>query len=183
MAPTSSMLLQHIGRIENWIDTTVRQNPMYKALRELGLTEKDGVLFKDLETGVSFSPSSVTGNFSILDPVSFQEKFNLYVFLIKELDSNMVTFAVELDDRRAEYEVASIEETIARKGTLWLRNNEGVSKIQVIEVHKMMNFRKLEYYDLSNPKKEKKTQSMRFCRLFLNKKDAYNPMKEGYHDA
>lgn len=183
MAPTSSMLLQHIGKIENWINTTVRQNPMYTALRELGLTEKDGVLFKDLETGVSFSPTSVSGNFSILDPIAFQERFSLYVSLIKGLDSNMVNFAIELDDRRAEYETVAIEETISRKGTLWLRNNEGVSKIQVVALHKMMNFRKLEYYDLSNPKKEKKTQSMRFCRLFLNKKDAYNPMKEGYHDA
>lgn len=185
MAPTSHMLKQHIAEVEQWITKTVVPKTEYTELVDLGCIAKDGVLFRDTTLGVLLTPEALSGNFSNLLEEHTSRLFKIltaYFALLRDLDPEMVRYAVELDDRRGEYEVAAINEILDNKGILWLRDREGVSKIQTIRVQDKMNFRKLEYYDLSTFGKERKIRSLRFVRLFLTREDAYNPLKEGFHD-
>ena len=185
MAPTSHLLKQHIGKIESWIKTVVLQNPDYKQLVDWDCSITDGVLLYDKESGATITPDSMTAHFVDMEPGIVSRFFriaNVYVSMLRVLDTSMVQYAMELEDRRKDLKKATIEEALDSKGTLWLRRGNSVIKIKVVKIIKKMNFRVLEYKDITNMTKDTKTASMRFIQLFLTQEEAFNPLEEGYHD-
>lgn len=185
MAPTIHMLRQHIGSIESWIDTVVKATPEYQELIRLECTIKDGVIVMDRECGATLYPDSFQCHFTEMAS-GYASRFfrvaEIYVTMLQSLDASKVQYAMELEARRADYKKAQIEDALDNKGILWLRRGTKVIKIKVIKLVKKMNFRSLEYKDLSSMSKEKQTASMRFIQLFLTQEEAFNPLEEGYHD-
>lgn len=175
----SVFLQQHIGFIEEWIDSLCFY-PTYHKLTDLGGKIIDGVYVDFSELGLQLKPTSIQGNFTelsktIQDVSLISERVTAYVEYLRELDSAMIQQAASLQERREELEYALVKEELVPGGKLWWRTREGVKHICItnLDISGKVTFEIMG---------EETTQTM-VCTsmpLFSRKEDALNPTKEGY---
>lgn len=184
MAPTSHLLAQHIGELEEWISTVVVTNPCYKELTSLNCVLTDGVLLYDKESGVTFTPDSMSAHFVDTtddDAERILRIARVYMEMLRVLDSTMVQYAAELEDRRQDWTLASARETLYSHGSLWMRHGRQVTKVKVVSISGKGSGTTVAYTDLMTLNTTVKTISLRYAEFFIRREDAYNPNKEGYH--
>lgn len=184
MAPTSHLLAQHIGELEEWVSTVVVTNPCYRELTSLDCVLTDGVLLYDKESGVTFTPDSMSAHFVDTtddDAERILRIARVYMEMLRVLDSTMVQYAAELEDRRRDLELASARETLYAHGFLWMRHGRQVTKVKVVSISGKGSGMMVDYTEAMVLKPVVKTISLRYAEFFIKREDAYNPTKEGYH--
>lgn len=185
MAPTSQLLKQHIGGIEWWVQNVVAKGTDYQELLQLDCNIVDGVLLTDTLTGMKMTPDTMTAHFSGMDDdlrTRFFRIAQLYVNLISSLDPTMVQYAMELADRRNDYDRMIIEEGFESRAFMWLRYGHDVRRIRAMRLYRKQNGRYLEYTDMTSEKKERKTIMLKNAHIFMTRNEAFMWWKEGFHD-
>lgn len=183
MGTPSEFLKQHIGTVEQWISESV-DNPILKHILSQDCTVIDGVLVTDSLTGLTFTPSGVSGElytagrFNEVNASRIGSIFTMYLEYLSELNPIMVIHAAELQTRRSELKYAMVKEQVYPGGTIWWRNANGIWHLEI----KALTKTHMKYRVLNSPNGEEFGSALlRNMRLFVTQEEAQDLRNEGHY--
>lgn len=173
MGVPSVLLKQHIGTVEKKI-SKMKSLPEVKILMQAGCYFHDGVVMVDSYTGFEYTPYSIIGNISLLNPteqVRAIETFKQYTKYLSQIDPEDVRACYELNRVREDYKEQHLKESIRPGAKLFCRMDVGIFPIEIQKVSET----KITYKKIVHgiPSDTVITGYINRLRLFVTEEDAW----------